>query len=155
MRRCPRYLPRAPRVGVWAAIAVSFVVFTGWNIHIARAVENQQYLAGQSLLELAKTLRGLSPNSRCFFASQFGYPEVAFASDCRGADFSPSRTTIVLPADPGSIPVYVLTVTDPAKTAIRPLPGTARRLRGLGKSDWWLFVAPSDTVLVKGQSAGQ
>jgi hypothetical protein len=132
---------RALRVGVCAAITLSFVVFAGWNVHTARAVENQQYLAGQSSLKLAQTLRGLSHDGHCYFASQFGFPEIAFASGCRGATFDPSSTTIVLPTDPGSTPVYVLTVTDPAKTAIQPLPGTVRRLRGGGISHWWLFAA--------------
>ena len=140
---------RAPRVGVWAVIALSFAVFAGWNFRIARAVDNQQYLAAQSSLELGRALRKLSPNGPCFFASQFGYPEISFASRCRGAILDISRPTIKLPANPGSTPVYVLTVTDPAKLAIRPVPGTVRRLQGKGISPvWWVFVAPRDSVRV-------
>jgi hypothetical protein len=139
---------RAPRVGVWAVIALSFAVFAGWNFRIALAVENQQYLAGQSSLKLGQTLRKLSPNGRCFFASQFGFPEISFASGCRGAILYPSLTITGLPAQPASIPVYILTVTDPTELAIRPLAGTVRRLHEPGISSWWLFVASRETVRV-------
>jgi hypothetical protein len=142
---------RAPRVGVWTAIALSFAVFAAWNFRIARAVENQQYLLAQSSLELAQTLRKLTPNGPCFFASQFGFPEISLASGCRGAILDISRTTVALPTQPGSTPVYVLTVTDPTELPIRPLAGTVRRLHGPGISSWWLFVASRDTVRVVGQ----
>jgi hypothetical protein len=135
---------------VWTAVALSFAVFAVWNFRIARAVENQQYLLGQSSLEFAQTLRKLSPNGPCFFASQFGFPEISFASGCRGAVLDISQTTIGLPAQPGSTPVYVLTVTDPTELAIRPLAGTVRRLHGPGISSWWLFVASRDAVRVIG-----
>jgi hypothetical protein len=136
---------RAQRASVWAVIALSFAVFAVWNVRIARAVDNHLYLYGQSTLKLGQALRRLSPNGPCFFASQFAYPEIAFASRCRGAIFYISRDTIQLPANPGSSPVYVLTTTDPTKLVIRPVPGTVRRLQGNGM---WVFVAPSDSVQV-------
>jgi hypothetical protein len=142
---------RPARVGVWAAIGVCFAVFAGWNVHTAQVVENQQYLAGQANLKLGQTLHRLSPNGPCFFASQFGFPEISFASGCTGAVIDTSRAAIGLQVNPGSTPVYVLTVTNPTKIAIRPLPGTVRRLHGLQISNWWLFVAPRDTVRVVGQ----
>jgi hypothetical protein len=140
---------RAQRASVWAVIALSFAVFAGWNVRIARAVDNQQYLAAQSSLKLGQALRTLSSNGPCFFASQFAYPEIAFASRCRGAIFYTSRDAIQLPANPGSSPVYILTTTDPTKLAIRPVSGTVRRLQGNGITPaWWVFVAPRHSVHV-------
>jgi hypothetical protein len=139
---------RVPRVGTWVAIALSFAVFAGWNLRIAREVENQQYFATGSTLELGQVLRKLSPNGPCFFASQFGYPAVSFASGCVGASSGqPGTTSILLPTAPGSAPVYVLTVTDPEKLAIRPVPGTLRKLPGISPG-WWLFIAPHASVRV-------
>jgi hypothetical protein len=137
----------APRVGVLAVIALSFAVFAGWNVRIVRAVENQQYLAGQSSLKLGQALRKLSPRGPCFFASQFRFPEISFASGCRGTLLDISQTTIGLPARPGSAPVYVLTVTDPEKLAIQPVPGTVQRLPKISPG-WWLFVASRASVRI-------
>jgi hypothetical protein len=137
---------RAPRVAVWAAITLSFTAFAGWNFHTARMLENQQYHATGGTLELGKALRKLSPKGPCFFNSQFGSPEISFASGCFGAQLDISRQTVWLPTDPGSAPVYVLSLTNPAKVAVQPLPGTVRRLQKPGKPYWWLFLVPRDEV---------
>jgi hypothetical protein len=142
---------RVPRASAWVAISLSFAVFAGWNLHIAKELENQQYLRAQSSLELGQVLHRLSPNGPCFFASEFGFPEISFASGCRGASLSgPLATSINLPTASGSAPVYVLTVTDPEKLAIRPVPGTVRKLQEISPG-WWLFIAPRASLRVAGQ----
>jgi hypothetical protein len=154
--------PKAPahRVVTWmaiglsfAAFAVWFAVFAVWNVHTARLIEYQQYVRRQSALAFAQTLRRLSPGGPCFVASQYGAPEVAFASRCVGTGFSATQPVIWLSRDPGKSPVYVLSTTKPTITAIRPVPGTVRRLSGPGVSGWWLFVAPSQDVRVSGGGA--
>jgi hypothetical protein len=142
----------APRAAAWTAIGVSFAVFAVWNVHTARFIEYQQYVRRQSALAFGKILRELSTGGRCFFASQYGAPEVAFASRCTGAGFSATQPVIWLSRDPGTSPVYVLTETSPAITAIRPVHGTVRKLEGPGVSGWWLFVAPRADVRVTGQA---
>jgi hypothetical protein len=139
-----------PRAVTWAAIGVAFAVFATWNIHTARLIENQQYVRRQSALHFAQALRRFSPGGRCFFASQYGAPEVAFASRCVGTGFSATQPVIWLHRDPGRSPVYVLTETSPAITAVRPVHGTVRRLSGPGVSGWWLFVAPGKDVRISG-----
>lgn len=141
---------RAPRAGAWAAIALSFAAFAGWNFHAASVLDNQQYFATGNSLKLGQVIRKLSPETPCFFASQFEFPEIAFVSGCRGADFSLLQaTSIDMSAPPGSAPVYVLTVTNPAKLAIRPVPGSVRRL-GQIPPGWWLFIAPRASVRTPG-----
>jgi 4-amino-4-deoxy-L-arabinose transferase-like glycosyltransferase len=139
---------RVPRVGAWAAIMLSFAAFAGWNFHAARVLENQQYVAAGSTLQLGQDLRKLSPHGPCYFASQFGFPEIEFASGCRGEPLSGvEATSIDMSESPGSAPVYVLTFTDPDKLAIRPVPGSVRRLRNVSPA-WWLFIAPRASLRV-------
>lgn len=138
---------RASRVAAWAAITILFAAFAGWNFNTARLLDNQQYFARKGTLQLGQVLRKLSPHGSCFFASQFGFPEIAFASGCRAAGIGPLTTRIDLPAAPGSAPVYVLTVTNPDKLAIRPVPGTVRKLQEISPG-WWLFIAPRASLRV-------
>lgn len=139
---------RVQRVGAWAAIALSFAVFAGWNFYAARMQDNQQYVANGGTVMLGQAIRKLSPNGPCFFVSQFGDPEISVASRCEGSGFDISKPTIELPAGtPPSATIYVLSVTDPEKLAIQPVPGTVQRLPTLG---WWLFIAPRASLRIAG-----
>jgi len=137
-----------PRVVAWTAITLCVALFAVWNARTADAIENQEYLAGQAALNVGEALRARNPGGQCFFASQFGFPEVSFASGCAGAIFMPSEPTIGLAEDPGSAPFFILTVTNPKRTKIRPVPGTVQVVPGTGSEHWWLFIAPRTAIRV-------
>lgn len=136
---------RLPRAGAYAAIALSFTAFAGWNFHAARVLDYQQNLADGVAASLGKAVREASPNGPCYFISQYGFPEISFASGCYGRTFNISQAVVRVPGAPPSATVYVLSVTSPAQLAIQPVPGTVRQLREW-PVDWWLFAASPAAV---------
>jgi hypothetical protein len=139
----------ALRATAWTVIAACFAVFAVWNVHVARRIENREFLDGQETLGEAQVLRQLDPSGPCYFASQYGFPEISFASGCTGTTLFPGQPTFILPSQPPG-PVYVFSSDKPAGSWVRPVPGTLRRIRLPGThSHVWLFRAPASAIQVR------
>jgi hypothetical protein len=78
------------------------------------------------------------------------FPVIAFEAGCRGAPFRPDSPdiTVQVGSDRSPLPpVYVLTSTNPARTGVRPIPGSITRLAAEGAPRWWLFIADPQQVV--------
>jgi hypothetical protein len=141
--------------GAAIVLLLTFVVFAHWQVGVARRIEAKQFADRQLAARLVAVVRR-QRTTPCFVASDVAFPVIAFGAGCRGAIFHPSASAIAVNADhdvepAGAVPrpptVYVLTRTDPAKTEVRPKPGTVRSLTPDGAAGWWLFVASESQVI--------
>ena len=134
--------PQSAGIAVVTGLAVlaaftGFAVFTGWQLGVARRIEAGQVQSRLLTARLTAVIQRQGPPP-CFVASDVAFPVIAFEAGCRGVIFRPDRTTSGLPTNP---PAYVLTRSDPARTRIRPTPGSVSSLAADGAPGWWLFTA--------------
>jgi hypothetical protein len=133
-------LPALTRPTTRVAAAALFVGWLAWNLNLADKVNDTQIQRRHGALELAALLNERAQGRECLFVSQFAFPEIEFASGCRGKPFNPLRDSIRLNRDPGTTPVYVLSRTPPSKSPILRRPGRIEQVRRPGARGWWLFM---------------
>lgn len=131
----------AARRGYAVAGALALLLWLPHELTVADRLESEQAARRQNSLHLAAALRAQAGPGPCYFASQFGFPEIAFSSDCRGSILRPARSQLSIEEPPEGVPVYLLSVTHPADLPVPAVPGTARSLRDQGAPRWWISVA--------------
>lgn len=70
----------------WSRVAIVplFAVFVTWHVSVARSVAEEQRTTRADARELGEVLEVVSEGYACQFVSQYGYPQIALASGCRG-----------------------------------------------------------------------
>jgi hypothetical protein len=155
-RRDERPIPRRlAAAGSVLVLFLAFAVFAHWQVGVARQIEAKQDSDRRLAATLVAVVRrqGAPP---CFVASDLAFPVIAFEAGCRGTAFHPTASMIVVHPEPGEDPagtaspprVLVLTRTDPARTGVRPTPGSVRPLAADGAPGWWFFIASPDQIML-------
>jgi hypothetical protein len=133
----------------WVALLLGGGWFARWQLHAARNVSAQQVVLRQTSTDLARDIRARSGTGACFFAAQYGFPEIALQSGCQGTPISAGAKRLTFRVPTQGRPVYAVTVTRPEKLAITPVPGSEEQLRRPGSSVvFWLFRVPDADIRV-------
>jgi hypothetical protein len=134
---------------VWVALLLGGGLFARWQLHAARNVSAQQVALRQTSTDLARDIRARAGAGPCFFAAQYGFPEISLQSGCQGTPISAGARRLTFRVSTQGRPVYAVTVTRPEKLAITPVPGSVRQLHRPGSSVvFWFFQVPDSVVRV-------
>ena len=76
-------------IAVLLPVATVLVAFAIWHVSVADRIEERSILARSELQQLGTALGGRATPDTCAFASQEGWPQIAYASGCRGWPLAP------------------------------------------------------------------
>lgn len=140
--------PSRRRRGLVTAWAVVAALLAGFVVQQHRAlvrVDRRQYAVRHESEVLADEVLRRSGGRSCWFASEFGFPVIAVGSRCTGTSYVRWRGLVAFARPPGSEPVIGLSISDPTRGRIVPVPGSVRRFQ-VGRKWWYSFVIPPAAV---------
>lgn len=132
---------RAAPVGA-LVVALAVVSWSLWSAVFAMGFESHAMRMRELRRELGVAVDEVTDGRGCTFASQYGFPQVAYVSGCRGMIFD-ARSPEVPRFPDGAVPEWVVAAVPlPADS---PLRGWAAH-RVQGRPRWRLFARPGPTV---------